>query len=151
MRDYLRPFRGLSAAPPAAPAVPKVRRITTWTMRHPEDLDDKERQSLKEILASCPHLEVTSAHVTTFAKMLVEHRGENLDDWLRRVEADDLPCLRRFVRGIRRDYDAVVNGLTLPHSSGAVEGNVNRFKMIKRKMFGRPNFDLLRKLILHPA
>ncbi|MEV0697148.1 transposase [Saccharopolyspora sp. NPDC050389] len=53
------------------------------------------------------------------------------------------------MRGIHRDYDAVLNGLTLPHNSGAVEGNVNRIKMIKRQMYGRANFDLLRKRILH--
>ncbi|MBB4911586.1 transposase [Actinophytocola algeriensis] len=61
------------------------------------------------------------------------------------------PHLHRFVRGLRRDYDAVLNGLTLPHNSGAVEGNVNRIKMIKRQMYGRANFDLLRKRILHAA
>jgi transposase len=53
------------------------------------------------------------------------------------------------VRGLRRDYDAVLNGLTLQHNSGAVEGNVDRIKMIKRQMYGRANFDLLRKRILH--
>ncbi|MBT8225862.1 MAG: transposase, partial [Dactylosporangium sp.] len=47
-----------------------------------------------------------------------------------------------------RDYAAVVNGLTLPHSSGPVEGQVNRIKMIKRQMFGRATFDLLRKRVL---
>ena len=56
---------------------------------------------------------------------------------------------RSFVwGGIRRDLHAVVNGLTLPHSSGAVEGNVCRVKAIKRRMFGRANLDLLRKMIL---
>jgi transposase len=49
---------------------------------------------------------------------------------------------------LRRDYDAVRNGLTLPHSSGSVEGNVNRIKMIKRQMYGRATFDLLRKRVL---
>ena len=64
------------------------------------------------------------------------------------VEADELPHQHRFVRGLRRDYAAVLNGLTLPHSSGEVEGNVNRIKMIKRQMYGPAGFDLLRKRIL---
>jgi transposase len=46
------------------------------------------------------------------------------------------------------DHAAVRNGLTLPHSSGAVEGHVNRIKMLKRQMYGRAGFDLLRKRIL---
>jgi transposase len=42
----------------------------------------------------------------------------------------------------------VLNGLTLPHNSGVVEGNVNRIKMIKRQMYGRASFDLLRKRVI---
>jgi len=64
------------------------------------------------------------------------------------VEADNLPHLQRFVTGLRRDHSAVLNGLTLTYSSGAVEGNVTRIKMIKRQMYGRATFDLLRKRIL---
>lgn len=148
VRDYLRPFRDLGTAPPATPLVPKVRHIASWMLHHPDDLDDEEQQKLKQVLASCPHLETTSAHVQAFAEMLTGRHGERLDAWMAAVDADDLPQLHRFVRGLKRDYAAVLNGLTLPHSSGAVEGNVNRIKMIKRKLFGRANFDLLRKLIL---
>jgi transposase len=50
--------------------------------------------------------------------------------------------------GLRRDQDAVTAGLTREHSSGAVEGAVNRIKMLKRQMFGRAGFDLLRTRIL---
>ncbi|GIH08883.1 hypothetical protein Rhe02_69500 [Rhizocola hellebori] len=64
------------------------------------------------------------------------------------MEADDIAELHTFARGIRQDYAAVRNGLSLPHSSGACEGNVNRLKSLKRQMFGRANFDLLRKRVL---
>jgi transposase len=64
------------------------------------------------------------------------------------VQADDLPALRSFATGLKRDRAAVVNGLTLPYSSGAVEGTVNRIKMLKRQMYGRANLDLLRKRVL---
>jgi transposase len=56
--------------------------------------------------------------------------------------------LRSFVVGIRSDLGAVTAGLTLPFSSGAVEGQVNRIKMLKRQMFGRAGVDLLRKRVL---
>jgi transposase len=52
------------------------------------------------------------------------------------------------VTGLRRDQDAVTAGLTLPYSSGPVEGHVNRIKTIKRQMYGRANPDLLRKRVL---
>jgi transposase len=56
--------------------------------------------------------------------------------------------MHSFARGIKRDHQAVLNGLTMPWSSGVVEGNVNRLKMIKRQMYGRATFELLRKRVL---
>jgi transposase len=68
----------------------------------------------------------------------------------RKVHADDIPELRSFLTGISIDRDAVTAGLTLPYSSGVVEGHVNRIiKMTKRQMYGRAGFDLLRARVLH--
>jgi len=67
--------------------------------------------------------------------------------WIGAVEAD-LPALRSFTAGLRRDLDAVVAGLTMGYNSGAVEGTVNRVKQLKAAMYGRAKPDLLRKLIL---
>jgi transposase len=69
----------------------------------------------------------------------------------KRVEQVGSAALRSFVAGLRTDLDAVTAGLTLPWSSGAVEGTVNRIKMLKRQMYGRAGFDLLRKRVLLPA
>ena len=147
---YLAPFRPLGAAPPAKPTVPKVRQITSWMLHRPDDLDADEQVALKQVLAACPHLQATASHVGTFAEMLTGLHGQNLDAWMAAVDADELPHLHSFVTGLKRDYAAVLNGLTLPHSSGAVEGSVNR-KMIKRQMYGRANFHLLRLRVLRAA
>jgi transposase len=63
--------------------------------------------------------------------MLTTRTGhhERLTTWMSTVEAEDLPHLHRFVRGPRTDLAAVINGLTLRHGSGAVEGAVNRIKI----------------------
>ena len=53
-----------------------------------------------------------------FAEMMTHRTGENLENWLSTVEADDQPELHSFAIGIRRDQPAVTAGLTLPHSSG---------------------------------
>ncbi|MFE3146081.1 MULTISPECIES: transposase [unclassified Streptomyces] len=60
----------------------------------------------------------------------------------------DLPSCRHFAQHLERGLDAVIADLTLPWNSGVVEGHVNRIKMLKRQMFGRAGFALLRKRVL---
>jgi transposase len=117
-------------------------------MRRPEALQAEEQTRLQEVLARCPHLDATSRHVAAFAEIMSGLRGSRLDGWIVAVEADDLPGLRSFATGLRRDHQAGRNGLTLLYSSGPVEGNVNRSKMLKRQMYGRAGFHLLRKRVL---
>ena len=75
--------------------------------------------------------------------MIRERQAERFDPWL--VQARDcvLPAFRNFARKIDSDYDAVRAAMTSPWSTGQVEGQINRLKMIKRQMFGRASFDLL--------
>lgn len=149
VQRYLRRFRDPDRPPPVPEKKPTPRRVTSWIMTNPEHLSDGDRVRLKQILARCPELEATTAHVASFAAMITQRTGrDQLPGWLDAVVADDLPALHSLVTGLRRDQDAVTNGLSLPYSSGQVEGTVNRIKMIKRQMFGRANFDLLRKRVL---
>ncbi|MCX4808593.1 transposase [Streptomyces sp. NBC_01214] len=64
------------------------------------------------------------------------------------VDASQLPGLGGFPRHLLRDLDAVTAGLTLNWSSGSIEGAVNRIKKIRRQLYGRARFELLRKTIL---
>ena len=142
--------RSARPAPPRPPS-PARRKPVTWpagSSADPDHLDDDEKAKLAQARERCPHLDALAGHVTEFAKILTGRHGDRLDDWITAVEADDQPDLHSFVRGIKRDHDAVLNGLTLPWSSGVVEGNVNRVKMIKRQMYGRAAFPLLRKRVL---
>jgi transposase len=83
--------------------------------------------------------------------MIRDLRGDLLLEWIDRVRDDALPALTSFTTGLRHDQTAVIAGLTLPYSNGAAEGAVNRIKVIKRSMYGRANFDILRKRILLPG
>ena len=159
---YLRQFRaadgrtpeGRAPTPaPAAPPVPKTRQITRWLMTRPDRLGPGEQAQLAAITAACPHLEALAGHIRGFAEMMTRRQGLlALEDWLTRVEADDQPQLHSFATGIRRDQQAVTAGLALPWTSAAMEGNVNKIKMLKRQMYGRAGFPLLRKrVILHPG
>ncbi|MGP3919067.1 ISL3 family transposase [Nonomuraea sp. 10N515B] len=152
VRRYLQHFRTTGSDPlPAKPTTPSTRQVTRWLCTHPDRLDPDDQAKFQDILTRSPPLDATAGHVATFAAMLTGRTGtaENLAAWMAAVDADDLPHLHSFTNGLRRDLDAVINGLTLPHSSGAVEGIVNKIKAIKRQMFGRANFDLLKIRILY--
>jgi transposase len=153
VRRYVAPFRKTDAAPEPPPPVPKTRQITRLLLTRPDHLQPDEQALFAGIRAQCPHLDSLAGHITAFAEMMADLADSTgLDAWLAAVEADDQPELRSFATGIRNDKEAVMNGLTLPHNSGRVEGTVNKIKTIKRQMYGRAGFSLLRKrVMLHPA
>jgi transposase len=148
VRQYLRQFRPAEQTPQPPRTPPSVRRVVGWIMTDPANIDVKDQQRLDAILAVSPHLTALTDHVRAFATLMCSLRGHELAAWMAAVEADDLPALRSFVVGVRRDQDAVTAGLTLPWNSGIVEGHVNRVKMLNRQMFGRAKPDLLRKRVL---
>jgi hypothetical protein len=141
---YVRPFRAMTAAPPPGPVIPATRQITRWLLTRPAALGADEQKQLAVVLDRCPHLDALAGHVRSFAEMMARRQGEQqLEQWLTAVEDSGQPELRSFANGIRRDQDAVTNGLTLPYSSAAVEGTVTKIKMLKRQMYGRASFGLL--------
>jgi transposase len=151
VRRYLQPYRATLTAPERPPTQLKVGDVVGWIMRDPEKLDPDERCRLQALLDRCPERKALAGHIRAFAETIGELRGDRLDEWMEKVEADDLPALHSFVAGLRRDHDAVVAGLALRWSSGPVEGHVNRLKTLKRQLFGRADLDLLRRRVLAPA
>ena len=145
---HRRPRQPLAAvAEPACP--PLTPRRATWLVR---------RRATKRTAAEAQqltHLHAQSAEVAEaidlaqdFATLVRQRQSTQLDAWLRRATASALEDLRRFAAGLRDDYEAVKAGVTLPWSTGPVEGHINRLKMVKRQMFGRARLDLLRRRFL---
>src|SRR3712207_6096837 len=77
--------------------------------------------------------------------MVRDKEGDRLDGWLDAAAASELAS---FARGLRQDLAAVRAALVLPWSTSPVEGQINRLKTIKRQMYGRAGFDLLRQRVL---
>ncbi|MEV1113634.1 ISL3 family transposase [Actinosynnema sp. NPDC049800] len=127
---------------------PSPRRLVTWLTSKPENLPEHHRRHLDDLITSCPPMTTLARRIREFAVLLTRRRGQGLDAWIDAVLADDLPALHRFVHGLRKDNDAVVAGLTLPHSNGPTEGVVNKIELLKRQTYGRASFALLRKRIL---
>src|SRR6266852_3484949 len=122
----------------------------TWLFfRRPEDLKAEEQETLRQLRQASPHLETAYQLVKEFLHMVRERTGEQLDTWLKAVKASHLEAFQTFVTGVQKDRDAVLAGLTLPWSNGALEGNVNRLKLIKRSMYGRAYCNQLKRRELH--
>lgn len=80
--------------------------------------------------------------------MVRERKSEQLRPWMLQAERSDIAELKSFVAGIERDYDAVKEALRLPWSQGQTEGFVNKLKTVKRMLYGRAGFHLLRQRLL---
>ncbi|MER7200723.1 transposase [Streptomyces sp. CB01635] len=132
----------------AARQPPTVRQVTGWLTRHPTTLNEEDRAGLTEVLARCPELDQAAGHVRDFGEILTDRLGSTLPTWIDAVDASQLPGLTGFALRLHRDFDTVTAGLTLDWSSGSIEGAVNRIKKIKRQLYGRAGFELLRKMIL---
>ncbi len=137
---------------PSNPLLTLSAQQATWLFfRRRADLKEEELKNLQLLRQASPRAETAYQLVETFLQMVRERRGYRLDAWLKDVEASHLKAFASFTTSIQQDKDAVVAGLTLPWSTGPLEGHVNRLKLIKRSMYGRAKFDLLRLRVLHRA
>ena len=114
-----------------------------------KDLDEKEREELATIRQASETAETLYQLVQQFLQMVRTLEGERLDAWLTAVAQSQIAELQRFANGLERDKAAVLVGLTLFHNNGQTEGQVTRIKLIKRMMYGRAGFALLRQRVLH--
>jgi hypothetical protein len=127
---------------------PSARRLTAWIMSRPADLKAERRRHLDELTGACPEMTVLASAVREFAVILTERRGEDLLDWINRTRAYKLPGFDQYLNGLEKDRDASIAGLSPPYSNGPIEGANTKVKLIKRQMYGRAGFALLRHRIL---
>ena len=110
-----------------------------------------EKQQLARLQAQEGEIAEAISLTQDFAALVRQRQPDQLDTWLERAIASCLQPFKSFAKGLREDYAAVKAGVTLPWSTGPVEGQINRLKMLKRQMYGRANIDLLRQRILLPT
>jgi transposase len=113
----------------------------------PEKVQPDQQPLLAHILQ---HSVVAAAYklAQAFTRLVRGRHADDLQDWLTQCHKSAVTELKQFASGVRKDYAAVLADLTLPWSSGPVEGNVTRLKLLKRQMVGRAHRDLLRIRVL---
>jgi len=128
---------------------PSARRVSWLLLKDEGDLEADEQAFLDRLRDRCPELRVAAELGRRFADMVRGRREDAWDDWVTRATASDRPKeLRAFAASLRKDEPAVRAALKMEWSNGQVEGQVNRLKFLKRQMFGRAKFDLLRRRVL---
>jgi len=130
---------------------PAPRAVVWWLLGTKERLTVEQAAFLERLKEKCPKVEIAQSLALEFFGMAREREPAGLERWIERAVASGIEELKNFGVGLRRDWEAVVAGLTLAWSSGPVEGQVNRLKMIKRQMFGRAGLPLLRARIVPAA
>jgi transposase len=129
-------------------AAPSPRQATWWLLQEPDKRGAKQNAFVHACEQLSPAIAETARQAREFAKLLRQRKPQGFTDWLVRNQTGEL---RRFVTGLRQDEAAVRAALTLPWSNGPVEGHVHRLKLLKRQMFGRAKFDLLKQRMLYAA
>ena len=120
----------------------------------PDRLDAKERAFVSHLASTAPDLVRAGELAIAFADLLRERRpdidtaGTALAAWMETARGT---LLDGFARGLERDRKAVAAAIATPWSTSPAEGQITRLKAIKRSMYGRAGFHLLRQRVLMAA
>ena len=133
---------------PEKASVPTARKAAALFLKRREKLT-VEQDAFLDRLCTLDEASADAYRLTQlFAKMVRELEGEKLDQWLKEADASEAEVMSRFAKGLNKDLSAVRAGLTEIWSNGPVEGFIHKLKLIKRSMYGRASFRLLRSRVL---
>jgi transposase len=128
--------------------LPSYKQLAWLLMQEPETLEASETATLRRI---CQDVQLAQTYqlAQQFRTMVRQRESSALDAWLDACAVSDVADVVTFAAGLRQDYAAVRAALATQWSNGQTEGQLNRLKHIKRQIYGRANFDLLRSRVLH--
>lgn len=135
---------------PEQSALGAPRQLAWLFLKSPHDLTSEEQITLARLQQE-PQMRVTYELAQQFVQMVRQHQASSLDNWLAQCVTSGVADLQTFAQTLSRDEQAVRNTLQEQWSNGQVEGQIARLKYLKRQMYGRAKFDLLRQRVLHVA
>lgn len=122
--------------------------ISLLLYRKEHVLTSKEKRLLRTLKKKSANINEVAMLVAEFRNILENKEGHKLRPWIDSVNRSNLPELKGFANGLLNDFQAVRNAFELPWSNGQVEGQINKLKTVKRQMYGRASFHLLRKRMI---
>jgi transposase len=130
---------------------PSAKQLSFMIIRKPEERDDEEQSRIDALTSIDDAMSQALELVVQFAAMIRGVLALSLADWLSNADASDCAEIQAFAKTLRQDKEAVQAAMAEPWSNGPVEGQVNRLKLIKRQMYGRAGFELLRARVCAAA
>jgi len=138
-------------SPSTRPQGPSARVVScTWVCPEAQRTQDAQLY-VDQLTQADPVIAQAYTLSQAFLALVRERRGAALAAWMTEARASGIVALARFAQGLQEDLAAMQAGLTLPWSNGAVEGHVNRLKLLKRQGYGRAGVGLLRQRVLQAA
>jgi transposase len=130
---------------------PTARQMARLFVQRETDLTPDEQRYLYELRGLDTAVATTYTLTQTFLGMVRERTGELLEEWIAQAKESGMAKLRSFATGLENDLAAVQVGLTEVWSNGQTEGQIHRLKLVKRQMYGRAGFDVLRSRVIRAA
>lgn len=132
-------------------ATPTPKRAARWLLLEEAKLGDEEQAFVTELRRVSAEVERVGELGREFQQMVKERGAKTFTQWLMCAQQSGIKELAGFADGLKKDRDAVVEALRSEWSNGQTEGQINRLKYLKRQMYGRAKFDLLKARVLHAA
>jgi transposase len=128
---------------------PSSRRVSWWLLKEPAEREPEEQALVQALGDRCAELKASAELAREFASMVRQRQAGEWENWMAKAQGPGVAReLSGFAEGLKQDEAAVQAALSLEWSNGQVEGQINRLKLLKRQMYGRAGFDLLRRRFL---
>ncbi len=147
-RDERRLLRDVATGRPTTKRSFSAGRVAALLVKPPGLLSEPQRCYLDAYFRLCPSARELRRLALRFRALLRLHAPSRLDVWIESALGSGFDYVAGYATRIRRDLSAVKAAIATPWSNGALEGQVNRLKVIKRQMYGRAGFDLLNARVL---
>jgi transposase len=150
VKEYVQPWRAKLSPAPSKPrrTLPNLRLVAFWLTKAPKQRAPEEQRWVEAATTVHPQVAAAEQLAQQFRQAFKDRDPNAFQTWLVRGMESEIPEMKGFIAGIQRDYEAVLAAVEQPWSNGQVEGQVHRLKLIKRQMYGRGGFLLLRRRVL---
>jgi transposase len=116
--------------------------------RPAERLSEQQEILFEQVAVNCPSIRSMRFLALDFREAITSKDRDGMLHWIRTAAQSGFGPLVRFAYGLRKDFNAVIAAVETSWSNGQTEGQINRLKAIKRQMYGRAGFPLLRARVL---